>query len=140
MTRKISSFILFLFLLACGSQPTANDSDLDTENPSIARGKEVYMKSCVACHQANGQGVEGAFPPLANSDFLLADKKRAIAIAANGMEGEITVNGVKYNAIMAPQSLSKKEVKDVVNYILNAWGNNGGEVTMQEVHDVLTGE
>jgi len=100
-------------------------------------GLKVYDKSCVLCHQESGVGVEGAFPPLAQSDYLLEDKSRAIQIAANGMDGEIVVNGITYNSIMSPQGLSDEEVKDVVNYILNAWGNNGGEVTNEDVKKAL---
>lgn len=136
--KFLSIFILSIILISCGGE--TNDSSEFTpseSNSEFAAGKEVYLQNCVACHQTNGQGVEGAFPPLANSDYLFADKKRAIGIAANGMEGEIVVNGVIYNSVMASQGLSKKEVFDVVNYILNAWGNSEGTVTMEEVEAVL---
>lgn len=133
--------ILFstILLFACGGENTEGwaTEDMLVEPSPYAAGEKVYMSSCVACHQQNGEGLEGAFPPLANSDYLLADKKRAIEIAANGMDGEITVNGVQYNAVMAPQGLTKEQVKDVMNYVLNSWGNNGGEVTMEEVEAVM---
>ena len=68
-----------------------------TKEQQIADGKVIYTKTCVACHQAQGQGLEGAFPPLAKSDFLNADVDRAIDIVLHGKQGEVTVNGKKYS-------------------------------------------
>ncbi|MBK6525973.1 MAG: hypothetical protein IPG07_10755 [Crocinitomicaceae bacterium] len=76
---------------------------------------------------------KGAFPPLAKSDYLLADKNRAIKQIINGSSGEMVVNGETYNSIMPPQPVNDEEIRDVMNYILNSWGNNGGEVTLEEV-------
>lgn len=138
--NKIYLLAFPLLLIACGSSETEEGwatDDMLVESSEYAAGEKVYMASCVACHQDSGEGLEGAFPPLAGSDYLLADKDRAIDIAANGMDGEIVVNDVTYNSIMAPQGLSNEEVKDVVNYILNAWGNDGGEVTLDDVNRVL---
>ncbi len=137
---KYFLFILSgLILLSCGGGQEEGWTADDTlvEHSPFAAGEKVYMSSCVACHQKNGEGLEGAFPPLANSDYLLADSKRAISIAADGMDGEITVNGTSYNSIMAPQGLSNEEVRDVVNYIMNSWGNNGGEVTLVDVEGAI---
>ena len=71
----------------------------------IAAGKAVYAQTCFACHQANGQGVPNAFPPLAGSDYLNANVDRAIGIVLNGNKGKITVNGKEYNGIMTPPEL-----------------------------------
>jgi nitrite reductase (NO-forming) len=87
--------------------------------------RKFIPRMCISCHQKNGEGVVGAFPPLANSDYLLADVNRSIDIVKNGMQGEIVVNGQTYNGIMANQGLTDEEVRDVTNYILNAWGNKG---------------
>lgn len=101
---------------------------------SMAEGKLVYENLCITCHMADGKGVTKAFPPLANSDYLKNKQKESIAAVKNGMSGEITVNGVTYNSIMAPLGLSDKEVADVVNYINNSWGNSYGKmVTADEV-------
>jgi mono/diheme cytochrome c family protein len=106
----------------------------ETKTESLyAAGEAVYKKTCVACHQADGKGMEGAFPPLAGSDYLLADKNRAIAQVIHGSEGEITVNGKVYTGVMPPQAITDEEVRDVINYVLNSWGNDGGEVTLEEV-------
>lgn len=92
-------------------------------------GKNIYMQTCFACHQGEGQGIANAFPPLANSDYLNADVNRAIDIVLNGLSGEITVNGIKYNSVMTAQSLSDEEVANVLTYVYNSWGNSGADVT-----------
>ena len=58
----------------------------------MEKGARIYLEVCAACHQPQGQGIPGAFPPLAKSDYLMADKKRSIAIIKNGLEGPIVVN------------------------------------------------
>lgn len=97
------------------------------QNPD--KGKEVFTKTCIACHQANGQGVPNAFPPLAKSDYLNKDANRAIKTVLNGLSGPITVNGKKFNAMMTPQALSDQQVADVLTYVYSSWGNNGTKVT-----------
>lgn len=137
--KHLAVIICSVILVACGGEETEGwaTDDMLVQPSEFAAGEKVYMGTCVACHQKDGVGLAGAFPPLANSDYLLADKERAIEIAANGLEGEITVNGEIYNTIMAPQGLSNKEVMDVVNYVLNSWGNEGGTVTMVQVDAIM---
>lgn len=99
-------------------------------------GKQVYGQTCIACHQAEGQGIANAFPPLAASDYLNADVDRAIDIVLHGLSGEITVNGVKYNSIMTKQMISQEEVANVLTYVYNSWGNNKTVVTPEMVRKV----
>ncbi|WP_158209325.1 copper-containing nitrite reductase [Myroides phaeus] len=96
-------------------------------------GKNIFTRTCFACHQSEGQGIEGIFPPLAKSDYLNADVNRAIKTVINGQQGEITVNNVKYNSIMTSQHLSDQEISDVLTYVYNSWGNNKKVVTPQMV-------
>ena len=96
-------------------------------------GKKVFENTCMACHQADGKGLEDAFPPLAKSDFLNANKKRAIQIVLGGKEGKITVNGVKWDGVMPPQELGDEEVAAAINYVYSSWGNKGYKVTPAEV-------
>jgi nitrite reductase (NO-forming) len=102
----------------------------------IASGKQIFTKTCFACHQANGEGIANVFPPLAKSDFLNADVKRAIGFVLNGKTGEITVNGKKYNNIMTKQVLTDDEIADVLTYVYNSWGNNKTNVTPAMVSEV----
>ncbi len=105
----------------------------------IASGKNLYTTTCFACHQANGEGIPNAFPPLAKSDYLNADVNRAIDIVVNGKTGEIIVNGDKYNSVMTKQTLSSEEVADVLTYVYNSWGNNKTIVTTSQVDQVKSG-
>jgi nitrite reductase (NO-forming) len=100
----------------------------------LEAGKAVFAQNCAACHQANGEGVPNAFPPLAKSDFLMADKRRAIGVVLRGLQGEVTVNKMKFNGLMPMLSLSDEDAANVLTFITNSWGNKGGEVTPAEVH------
>lgn len=99
-------------------------------------GKQAYMQTCFACHQGEGQGVPNAFPPLAKSDYLNADVDRAIGVVLNGLTGEITVNGQKYNSVMTRQMLSSDEIANVLTYVYNSWGNSKKIVTKAMVDKV----
>lgn len=96
---------------------------------NVSKGKAVYAKTCVACHQATGAGIPGAFPPLAKSDYLNADVNRAIKQVIKGSSGPITVNGKKYNTPMPAQVLNDQEIADVLTYVYASWGNNKKVVT-----------
>lgn len=106
-----------------------------TPNQSIADGKAIFGRTCLACHQSEGQGIKGVFPPLAKSDFLNNNKEKAIDAVLFGLKGEITVNGEKYNSVMPGQALSDQEVADVLNYVYNNWDNNKTFVTPINVRD-----
>jgi nitrite reductase (NO-forming)/hydroxylamine reductase len=95
----------------------------------MANGKQLYAAHCSACHQANGSGLAGAFPPLAESDYLADGSAALIDAVLNGLSGPITVNGVDYNAVMPNLSyLNDTEVADISTYVMNSWGNPGEEV------------
>jgi mono/diheme cytochrome c family protein len=100
---------------------------------SVVRGESVYQTYCTSCHMEKGEGLEGLYPPLAKSDYLMADKKRSIVQVMKGISGEIKVNGKTYNMEMMGFELSDQEVSDVLNYIRNSFGNKGGAVTPAEV-------
>ncbi len=100
---------------------------------SIERGKEVYNAQCITCHMEKGEGIEGVFPPLAKSDYLMADKNRSIRQILEGASGEMTVNGKTYNGEMPAIDLTDEQVSDVLNYVRNSWGNKGPAVTPSEV-------
>jgi nitrite reductase (NO-forming) len=100
---------------------------------SIERGKEVYNTQCITCHMEKGEGIEGVFPPVAKSDYLMADKNRSIIQILEGASGEMTVNGKTYNGEMPAIDLTDEQVSDVLNYVRNSWGNKGEAVTPAEV-------
>lgn len=101
------------------------------------KGKQVFMQTCFVCHQPGGQGIPGQIPPLAGSDFLMADKTRSIRAVVHGLSGEITVKGKQYNGQMVPiAGLADEEVASVLTYVRNSWGNSGDAVTVEEVRRV----
>jgi nitrite reductase (NO-forming) len=104
-----------------------------TQHEQLELGEHVFTRECAACHQAGGQGVANAFPPLARSDFLNADKKRAISIVMNGLSGPVTVNGTTYNGVMPSLRLNDEDIANVLTYIYSKWGNSGLVVTPMEV-------
>ena len=104
---------------------------------SVLDGEEIYQDFCLQCHLDNGKGVENAFPPLAKSDYLQNNIEASIRGIKYGLRGEITVNGKIYNGVMVNQGLDEEEVADVMNYILNSWGNKArGQITIAQVLEV----
>ncbi|MDB9779963.1 cytochrome c [Flavobacteriaceae bacterium] len=104
---------------------------------SILDGEEIYQDFCLQCHLDNGKGVENAFPPLAKSDYLQNNIEASIRGIKYGLRGEITVNGNTYNGVMVNQGLDEEEVADVMNYILNSWGNKAeNQITVAQVSEV----
>jgi nitrite reductase (NO-forming) len=110
----------------------AKTGDL-TVDEQIDAGKALFAGTCSTCHQPEGQGMEGVFPPLAKSDYIAADPKRVATAILHGLVGPVTVNGKDYNSNMPPMSqLTDDEVANISTYVLNSWGNPGGRVTKEE--------
>lgn len=99
----------------------------------VTLGETVFKTNCMACHQENGEGIPQSFPPLAKSDYLNADKIRAIKTITGGRQGPITVNGQAFDGVMPAWTLSDEDVADVMTYLYHSWGNSGQEVTPDEV-------
>ena len=99
----------------------------------IQLGRRLFISICAACHQPTGLGRANLFPPLAGSDFLNADKSRAINIVVFGRQGEVVVNGLKYNNNMPSFPLTDQDIANVLTYVYNSFGNSGLEVTAGEV-------
>lgn len=99
---------------------------------SIQRGKPIYETNCIACHMAEGTGLEGVYPPLVKPNNL-ADRIRVIKVIVQGMRGPVKVNNVEYNGEMPGISLTDEQVADVANYILNSWGNKAPAILPSQV-------
>ena len=105
-----------------------------TKEQRIGAGRVLYNGTCSVCHQQNGEGLANVFPPLANSDYLMADPHRAIEIVLNGMTGPVTVNGSDFNSVMPPMSqLNDDEIANILSFVLNSWGNEDGEISSADV-------
>jgi len=104
----------------------------------IEFGRRLFTSICAACHQPTGQGLPNVFPPLASSDFLNADKNRAIKIVINGRQGEVVVNGRKFNNSMPKFPLGDDDIANVLTFVYNSFGNAGMEVQPDEVKFLRT--
>jgi nitrite reductase (NO-forming) len=108
-----------------------------TREQQIKAGEVLFKGTCSTCHQENAQGIPNVFPPLAKSDFLMADPKRAIGIVMNGLTGPVTVNGTTYNSVMPPMSqLNDDEIANILTFVLNSFGNKDGSISKKDVADV----
>jgi nitrite reductase (NO-forming) len=108
-----------------------------TKEIQIAKGKGVFMQTCFVCHQLNGEGIPGQIPPLAKSDYMLADPFRAVRNILFGQTGEVVVNGKTYNGTMIPLNyLSDEDVANVVTYVLNSFGNSGEAIKVEDVRRI----
>ena len=147
--KKLLGIVLVLILVACGSGDSTLSKTIEggksmelmeefanngIDEELMKKGEAVYVQ-CIACHQTNGEGIIGAFPPLANSDYMLADIDRMISTIINGSIDPITVNGTEYpgNTMTKFTHLSDDDIAAVATYVLNSWGNSGGVVTTEMV-------
>lgn len=120
----------FIGLIAISFNATSQTNAKESK----MRGQGIYDTNCVTCHMANGEGITGAFPPLAKSDYLMADTERSIKTILEGANGAMKVNGTTYyGAMVAYNTLTDQDIADVLNYIRNSWGNEGDVIEAKAV-------
>jgi nitrite reductase (NO-forming)/hydroxylamine reductase len=142
LRRLVAALAGSLFIVACSQADDQTESAkvhaAETAAGSIdelmAAGKGIYEANCGACHQANGKGLPGAFPPLADSDYLQGNREDVLAVALFGLSGPIIVNEQEYNAVMPSMGyLSDEDLAAALTYVFNSWGNSLAAVTPSEV-------
>ena len=132
---KKSSVVIAFFvlitggLLSCGSKKKETGISVNPEK----RGKYIYESNCVSCHQPEGIGAKGMYPPLQGSDYLMANKTNGINAVKYGLKGEITVLGETYDSFMPPVALSDDDIMHVLNYVRNSWGNKADSIRIEEI-------
>lgn len=143
MRYAIAALLLAGALAGCskGSQSTAaaSASAAAANNPASASdGGAVYIANCSSCHQTNGQGVPGAFPPLAGNPVVTGNPIATIAIVKNGLDGRVVVNGQAYSGIMPRWKgvLSDDQIASVLTYIRSSWKNQAAGVSVSQVQAV----
>ncbi|VXD14048.1 PQQ-dependent sugar dehydrogenase [Marinoscillum sp. 108] len=138
MKRKLSDQLPVLTLKEDSMALTIEDEvwDFQANSNEISEGQSVYRKHCIQCHQANGQGVNGLYPPLKDTDWVTGDKSRLIQVLLKGLSGKIEVNGQAYQQEMpAFANLSDDEIANVLSYVRSAFENDAGAVIPGEVHE-----
>lgn len=114
-------------------------------DPMVA-GKRLYNQVCATCHQLNGQGVPGAFPPLAGADWVTGDEATLIRILLHGLQGPIEVNGNNYNGVMpafgqgSAYNWNDERISHVLTYIRAEWGNAASPIAAEQVTVIRTAE
>ena len=160
-TSPIPVFILFIFAALCfwggiylvehdgGFSKNAYTLDYDPDAKAEAvqivlfdRGKKIYNAQCVACHQTNGQGVTGVYPPLAGSEWVTGHQEMLARILINGLNGPIEVSGKEYNGNMpafGPSGLNLKslDIASVLTYIRQEWGNTCSDFTEENMKQYM---
>lgn len=131
-----------LLIAGCGSnqkeakpQPIDTSTLKETEKQGDRQhpGEGVYKAYCITCHQSNGTGVPGMYPPLTPNAYI-ENKDSIIQVVLNGLQGEIEVDGEVFNNFMAPHShLSDQELAGVISYVRSSFGNSFDPVTAEEI-------
>lgn len=127
-------------LAACGgskdqtaAKPDSDSAPVAAAMPPVAPGTDAYQV-CATCHQANGEGLPNAFPPLAGSDYVNGPGEPHIAIVLKGLSGPVVVKGQTFNGVMAAwEGLPDEQIAAAINYERASWGNKGKPVTAQDV-------
>jgi mono/diheme cytochrome c family protein len=139
---------LLALTLACGIAGCAKNSHAPTaaaasaaaaRNPASASdGAVVYLTNCSSCHQTNGEGVPGAFPPLAANPVVTGNPAAVITVVKNGLEGRVVVNGEAYSGIMPHWKglIPDEQIAAVVSYIRSSWKNHASGVSVADVQAV----
>ncbi|MBW2961462.1 cytochrome c [Mesonia aestuariivivens] len=147
MNRSIYLLFVLVFFISCKKQEKSKQSKAEENaitvikktplQESIAKGKSVYTNNCAQCHLPTGKGIPKIYPPLRKSNWLTKKRTESIHAVKYGLSGEITVNGQPYENVMTPMGLSDQEVADVLNYVMNMWGNKQEKMlTPEEVSNV----
>jgi mono/diheme cytochrome c family protein len=127
---------------AASAEASASASAAVAQNAASASdGERIYIQNCSSCHQPNGQGVKGTFPPLAGNPTVVGFDVHVIHIVKFGLTGKTVVDGVEYNGMMPAwgQSLSDADIASVLTYIRSAWGNRARPITEARVAAVQRG-
>ena len=126
MPRNVAICAAALLILIAVRVSMADDGGFQWQT----LGADTYNTTCAACHQPNGLGLPGAFPPLAgHAPAILArpgGREFLARLVLNGMEGEITVDGKTFSAAMPPlgEALTDDQLAAALDHVLHSWDND----------------
>ena len=144
MKRLAAVLAAALLLAACAKNTngeTTNDAGASAaaNNPASASdGAVIYDANCSSCHQPDGRGMAGAFPPLAGNPVVTGNPTAVIAIVKNGLDGGVEVNGQPYSGIMPRWKgvLTDEQIAAAISYIRSSWHNHASGVSTAEVEAI----
>jgi mono/diheme cytochrome c family protein len=155
MKRIVALSLAILALAACAKNAESSSSSSPSASASAeaatmtaapvaqngaeaSDGAKVYQTNCSSCHQPNGQGIPGSFPPLAGNPTVVGDPVAVIHDVKFGLSGKVSVAGHDYNGMMPAwgQQLSNADIASVITYIRSVWGNKAGAVSESDVSAV----
>jgi mono/diheme cytochrome c family protein len=139
--RKGSVLLLLTLFIVTGIYAQVKPVKKTAHHPgsaaAIERGKIVYTNICLACHMADGGGVQNMNPPLISTSYVSGNKPALIKIVLNGFKDDVEINGQKYTNNMLPHSdLTDLQIADVLTYVRKSFGNKASAVTAAEVKKV----
>lgn len=125
------------------SQPNRDVPYVQKAAVAAAGAGGAYETVCQACHQADGKGMPGAFPPLAGSSWLTGDPETPVRIVLLGLTGEIEVSGTKFNAVMPPPvGMTDEKIAEAISHARTSFGNSASKIDaafVKQVRDSLAG-
>jgi mono/diheme cytochrome c family protein len=140
MKKELLVVVLIILSLESFAQVKRKSPPIKPLSPfqqTMLRGKAVYQKTCVSCHQKDGGGVMNLNPPLIRSPYVSGDVKTLIGIVLKGLNKEIEIEGELYSNPMPPQAnLSDQQIADVLSYVRNNFENKATVVTASQVKAV----
>ena len=123
---------LILMLSSCGFSP----ENVKMNRYKIA-GERLYEIHCANCHQTDGQGLRGLYPPISGSDYLKDHLNDVICGIKYGSNDSLMVNGVTYIIPMPASGLSNLEIAEITTYIYNQWDESKGLVDVKQVEKLI---
>ena len=130
MKKILVSCSLIIMVVAC----VIAQEKKTISKAELQRGSEIYISTCIACHQPNGEGVPGLHPPLVKTTHVLGDKTRLIQIMLKGMDEAVVINDITYTTPMPSfAQLTDQQIADVLNYVRNSFGNQASVVGVSQV-------
>ncbi len=143
MMKGLITAVLIIFMLVVGMAQTKKPQAKPTQKsvaaptPSLLKGKEVYTKYCIACHQKDGGGVPRLNPPIIKTEYVLGDKSRLVKIILKGFNQPLEIEDEEYtNPMPAQPHLTDAQISNVLTYIRNSFGNKASAITEAEVKAV----
>lgn len=130
----IRLFTLSLLLAMLSGCKTSEQVRVTPTAAPEAPGRALFATNCSTCHQIDGRGVSGSYPPLDGSEWLAGDPEAPIAVVLMGLEGEVTVKGETFNSQMPTLDvLSDAELAQILTYARSSWTNSAGPVAPEQV-------